>query len=251
MRIINVEQNTPEWLDMRKGRVMGSIAADVIPKTPTKDEVMKELKAEGIMFDKTELTGVLTQLLPFDSLMKLRRNAPRKVGFYQLLADLLAMPPMDEEDAMQRGHDLENEALAMLSEQIGKKVHDDIGICVRDDEPRIANSPDGMIKNTAGKWVGAAEVKCLKSALHIKAVLENKIPNEAPYQYWSQAMQYFVVNDDLETLYFVFYDPRFTPKPLHIIEVHRNEIEDTVAKLLGYQRDTLKEVDDISAGWMF
>jgi YqaJ-like viral recombinase domain len=261
MQIIDVEQNTPEWLAERRGRVMGSIAQDVIPKPPLKADVVKTLKDLGLEYiqlpgGEPPTTKMLTKMLSLDDLVRLGRKEDRKIGFYQLIADVLAIPPAEEEteeeygSASDRGHGLEQAAIDALSEHIGKKIHR-VGICTRDDEPRIANSPDGMIKNSRGKWTGAAEVKCLKSALHIKAVIEDKIPDASPYNYWSQAMQYFVVNDDLEVLYFVFYDPRFTPKPLHIIEVHREDVEDKVAELLAYQRDTLAEVDRIIEGLAF
>jgi len=59
-------------------------------------------------------------------------------------------------------------------------------------------------------------------------------------------MQYFVVNDDLKILYFAFYDPRVPSVPFHVIELHREDVQDTVEKLLAYQRDTLVQVDRIS-----
>ena len=244
MRIIDVEQNTPEWLELRRGRVMGSIAQDVIPKEPLKADVEKALKKLGMEYIQTDegvpATGaMLKKLLPTEQRVELGRTEGHKVGFYQLVADALSMPA-DDEDRMDRGHRLEHEAIEELERQIGKKINMDIGICTRDDEERIANSPDGMRKER-GKWVIAVEVKCLKSALHIQAVVENKIPDE----YWSQAMQYFVVNDDLEILYFVFYDPRFAHKPLHVIELKRENVQETVEHLLAYQIDALKQVDEL------
>lgn len=239
------EQNTPEWREERRGKVMGSIAADVIPKKPTKLEITKALDSLAIPYEKTALVEQLLVLLPLEALIELRSKQPKKMGFYQLIADWLAIPPMEEDgSAMQRGHDLEEEAVDMLSTQIGRKVHR-VGMCQRDDEPRIANSPDGIIRGR-GKWTGAVEVKCLKSAMHIKACIDNKIPSTEPYDYWSQAMQYFVVNDDLKVLYFVFYDPRVKSRPFHVIEIHRKDVEETVQKLLGYQKDALAEADMIA-----
>jgi hypothetical protein len=140
---------------------------------------------------------------------------------------------------MDRGHRLEDEARDKLAEYLGVKLYQ-VGICSRDDEPRIANSPDALGKK-GGKWKIAGEIKCLKSALHIQAVIENKVPDE----YWNQRMQYFVVNDELEVLYFAFYDPRVPSKPFHVIEIHREEVADVVERLLAYQRDTLIQVDKL------
>lgn len=249
MRISDIEQNTPEWIEERRGKVLGSIAQDVIPKPPLKADVEKALRDDGMEFIQDAggvppTSELLRRLLPIEALVELGRREDRKVGFYQLIADILGIPP-DDENRMDRGHRLEDEACDMLTDQTGKKIHK-VGICMRDEEPRIANSPDGLIKNR-GKWSEAVEVKCLKSALHLQALIENKIPAE----YWSQAMQYFVVNDDLKTLYFVFYDPRVTAQPFHVIQVHREDVTDTVAKLLAYQRDTLVQVDAIVAELAF
>lgn len=243
MQISKTKQNTDEWMEERRGKVMGSIAADVIPKPPLKADVEKSLRSLGIQYPQTSeglplTASLLKKLLPIESFVELGRTEDHKVGFYQLIADILGIPP-DGEDRMERGHRLEDEAIERLSNLIGKKVHQ-VGICSRDDEPRIANSPDGLI-GSAGKYTEAAEVKCLKSALHLQALIENKIPDE----YWSQAMQYFVVNDDLQKLYFAFYDPRVHAQPFHIVEIVRIDVQETVEKLLAYQRDTLVQVDAI------
>lgn len=243
MQIIDVEQNTEQWLEERRGKILGSIAQDVIPKPPLKADVERTLKQLGIEFpqfiDGTPPNAeTLRKLLPIAELVNLGRKEEHKIGFYQLIADIMGIPP-DDENRMDRGHRLEDEACQELTKRIGKKVHK-VGICTRDDEPRIANSPDGLIK-IKGKFSQAVEVKCLNSAHHLQALIEKKIPQD----YWSQAMQYFVVNDDLDLLHFVFYDPRVTAQPFHVIKIKRKDVAHTVEKLLAYQRDTLIQADEI------
>lgn len=243
MKIIDVEQNTEQWLQERRGRVLGSIAQDVIPKPPLKADVERVLKDLGMEYIQLEggippTADLLRKLLPLEKLVELGRKEEHKVGFYQLIADVMGIPP-DGEDRMDRGHRLEDEACQELTKRTGKKI-DKVGICTRDDEPRIANSPDGLIKEN-DIYTEAVEVKCLNSAHHLQALIENKIPQD----YWSQAMQYFVVNDDLRKLYFVFYDPRVTAQPFHLIEVVREDVQETVEKLLAYQREALKQADAI------
>src|ERR1035437_3381712 len=133
MKILEGEQNTEKWLDDRKGRIMGSIAADVIPKPPLKGDVEKALKGNGLEFIQTSegeraTTDMLRKLLPLEALIELGRREDRKVGFYQIIADMLSIPD-EHDDPMQRGHDLEGEALDALSELIGKKIHRHAGIC--------------------------------------------------------------------------------------------------------------------------
>ena len=166
------------------------------------------------------------------------KRGGRKIGFYQLIADRLGLEP-DDENRMDRGLRLEDEAIAEFEKQTGLKVEQD-GVCVADFDERIINSPDGLIEKD-GKYIGAVEIKCISPARHIQAIVEKKIPAE----FESQVIQYFVVNDDLETLYFIFYDPRITCKPYYCIEVNREEVKDKIEFFKNWQIETLKEIDEI------
>jgi putative phage-type endonuclease len=197
MRILPVDQNSDEWLQLRKGKVTGSKLKDIV----------------------------------------VLRGNTRKMGFYELIAEQLASDE-EPEDALERGHRLEGEAVEKFMEVTGKKVETDIGLCVADFNEAVALSPDGLIKNK-GKYTEAVEAKCLSASRHIQAVIENEIPKD----YHFQVLQYFIVNDDLQKLYFVFYDPRITAKPLHIIEVEREEVAEEVERFKEYQIKTLEEVN--------
>lgn len=198
MQVIEVDQNTNEWLEARKGKITGSKLKDIVVK----------------------------------------RGNGKKIGFYQLIADRLAIDEVVD-DPRERGHDLENEAIEAFEKIADRKVDKDIGLCVSDLNDSIALSPDGLIKDEVGKYTEAVEVKCLGSARHIEAVLTDKVPAE----YEMQALQYFIVNDDLEVLFFVFYDPRVIAKPLHIVQVTREEVEEQIELYRDYQLSTIKEVE--------
>ena len=87
----------------------------------------------------------------------------------------------------------------------------------------------------------AVEVKCLSSARHIEAWLTQVVPDE----YEMQAIQYFIVNDDLETLYLAFYDPRLPCKVFFYLTIKRKDLQEKIAEYLDYQRKTLAEIDEI------
>ncbi len=174
--------------------------------------------------------GVITGTKPKD-IVVLRGNG-KKVGFYQLIADNLAIE--EDENPMERGNRLEPEAIAMLSEITGIKFITTKTLMSREDNPKIAYSPDAYTDDL----VISVEAKCLKSALHLQAIIENKIPKEYEYQ----SLQPFVVNDKLKLLFFVFYDPRIASQPFHIIEVRREDVEEEVEFLRAYEEKTLKEV---------
>lgn len=148
--------------------------------------------------------------------------AARNKYFYELLAERLVIDDGQDVSPMERGADMEDMAIEFFEVGTGKIV-DKIGFITRDDNSYIASSPDGLIKNK-GKYTEAIEVKCPSSAVYLEAWLENAIPKE----YYPQVIQYFIVNEDLKTLYFVLFDPRVTVHPMHIIEVKRAEIEETI-----------------------
>jgi hypothetical protein len=155
----------------------------------------------------------------------------REALFYELLAERLSSNPNDEESEMERGVRLEKEAIAKFELLTDKKV-ETIGFLQRDDNQFIGCSPDGLIKNK-GKYTEAVEVKCLSSKNHLKAVITNQVPDE----YYEQGLQQFIVNDDLKTLYFVFYDPRIAVCQLHVITWKREDYADEIEthKKLEYE----------------
>lgn len=166
------------------------------------------------------------------------KRGGRKIGFYEIIASKLGLEP-DDENRMDRGLRLEDEAIAEFEKQTKLKVEQD-GVCVSDFSDQVINSPDGLIKAN-GKYVGAVEIKCISPARHLQAIIEDKIPAE----FESQVVQYFLVNDELETLYFIFYDPRVPVKPYFVKEVHREEIKEKIEFFRQWEIDTLKEIEDI------
>jgi hypothetical protein len=191
--MIHKFDNEKDWLDFRKDKITGTKLKDIIVK----------------------------------------RGTNKKVGFYQLIADQLAIE--DDENPMDRGHRLEEEAIDLLTKTTGIKFNKSLVIITRDDNPNIAWSPDGFTDNLK---IGV-EVKCLKSALHIQAIITDSIP----YEYKEQSVQPFIVNDQLETLYFTFYDPRLVSRPFHVIEVKRADVEGEIKMWKEYEEKTLKEVN--------
>ena len=169
----------------------------------------------------------------------MKRGGGYKKGFYELIAERVAIP--DESgiptNPMDRGSFLEPKALEIFAEKTGKKVDGSLIMWVRDDNDNIAVSPDGIIGKTE-----AVECKCLSSASHIEAHLKQAIPDE----YEFQVLQYFICNDKLKTLYFVFYDPRVLAMPFFYFEVNRKDKEEQIAEYLDYENKLILEVERIT-----
>ena len=163
--------------------------------------------------------------------------ATRKSYFMEVLAERLSVDEGVEESALERGNRLEARAIEEFEKWSGKIVTQ-VGLCESDDSQFMASSPDGLIEND-GKYTEAVEVKCLSSANHIKAWLDNEVPDE----YNAQCLQYFIVNPDLEKLYFVLFDPRVTMHPLHVIELDRVEAEKDIAEAKEAELKFIAEVE--------
>ena len=204
-------ENREEWLEARLGKITGSRVKDIIVK----------------------------------------RGTDMKLGYYELIAERLALPA-DDENPMDRGNRLEEFAIEEFVKATGKKVNTDLVIWEREDNARIAVSPDGAIEEEDGvvkeavvvATIGtreAVEAKCLKSSHHMKAFLTQEIPSE----YEDQAVQYFVVNENLETLYFAFYDPLLSVHSFFYLTLTRESMKLTIGKYLADQRNILDNVEAV------
>ncbi len=226
-----------EWLAGRRGKITGTRAGEVFRRSGlTKEIIMTALGALGVEYDKKAKVDELEAMLPSDVKMGLLVALPKKMGYYELIAERLATEPDSGESAMDRGSRLEAEAITRFITETGKKVDANLVILQRKDNPSIAYSPDGFIGSDED-----VEVKCLSSARHIEAFLTGKIPDE----YWSQVIQGFVVNDTLKKRSIVFYDPRIAVKDYFVIEVSRADVQKEVEEYLTFERLMLERVNDV------
>lgn len=188
-----------------------------------------DTKEEWLLARRGKITGSRLK----DIIVK--RGTGRKIGFYELIAERLGIAP-DGESPMDRGVRLESEAIERFVKETGKKVDTSLVIWTRDEDQSIAVSPDGFVGKTE-----AVEAKCLASGRHLEAWLTQKVPDD----YEFQALQYFIVNEKLKTLYFVFYDPRIPSKDYFVITVNRKDVEEQVKEYLEYERAVIADVNQI------
>lgn len=202
------------------------------------------------------------------------------IDFWKFLAETMAEQP-DGENPMERGHRLEPENINLTLQQLGYQQKDcitDCGIWESDEDPRIACSPDAYQNSNNPTW--AIECKSLGSAYHLQAVIpwmihsqrirQHEIPGNLanaaaqalpptatslkatgidfiPETYQAQALQYFVVCDTLETLYFSMYDPRvYGPARHQIIPINRKDIQPLITSHKRKQLNTLHIIDTIT-----
>lgn len=190
-----------------------------------------ESEIEWLSARRTKVTGTRLKNLV------VLRGTTEKVGFYELIAERLAIPRPEGENKMERGKSLESEAVELCEKELGVKFNTDLVIWSRDDNDAIAISPDAYSEDLKE----AVEVKCLNSADHIKAVIDNEPPDDYKFQF----LQYFIVNDILEKLNVVMYDPSLTVKQYIRFEIKREEVQEDVIKYKEYEELKLRQVETI------
>lgn len=191
------EQGTKEWHDIRRGRITGTALQDVMGTPWNRLQLISELVAE----EGTEQT-------------KQFRSTPE----------------------MERGSAEEPFALQAFQERYNKEV-ERVGFCVSDQFDWIGYSPDGLIKDENGKYSEGIEIKNPNSSTLILYKILNLVPGigssakkpflGVPADYKWQVVHAFLVNDDLEKLYFAIYDARFISDQdkLYVVEVERTNPE--------------------------
>lgn len=177
-------------------------------------------------------------------------------GFWQLVAEKVAVAPDFVEKDIDRGLRLQEEAMQLFSEKYAIDLDTDPGMWVSGMSESIGYSPDGAEPGDNPTY--ATEVKCLSSANHLKYIITDKrrqqtdeyktidsIPNDASNAYREQVIQAFVVNENLERLYFILYDDRIALEPymLHVITIERQDIKDEIEAQRQTQLNVLEEVN--------
>lgn len=218
MKIIKVSSHKDRdvWLDFRRGVVMGTKAKGVAPPK----------RGNGI-----------------------------PAGIYELLAEKVAIAK-DGEKEMDRGLRLEEEGLKLTAKKFKLDLEIDPGMWMTDDG-KLGVSPDGAERSDAPTY--ATENKSLDSKNHLQGILNDvankKLPLYNPLDslkigkedYSAQAIQYFVINPDLQTLYFGLYDDRIALDNIvhYVIIITRGNVEEYVDGQELYERDALKRVDEM------
>lgn len=197
MQIVELEQGSPEWLEARRCKISGTKL----------DEVM------GTAYERTKL---LARLIAEEGTEQTKM--------------MVATPEME------RGSAEEVFAIKRFEQRTGKTVKRD-GLCVSDEHDWLVLSPDGLIANDSGEYTEAVEVKSPNSETAVFYRLCNLVGGKelgltaskqpflgVPADYKWQVVQYFLVNEKLQKLYFLVYDARFIDDSmkLMVVEVERH-----------------------------
>lgn len=242
MKIIRLSQSDDReaWLEERRSNIMGTKYDKVAPLSRKKD-------------------GTTTP-----------------VGFWDLLAEFISIAPDSSKKSMDRGHDVENNAIMGAIELLGidpNTVDLDPGMWVADYNDHIGSSPDAAEKGDRPTF--AIEAKCFDSGKHLRTIIYDAvckriddrefiaslppvlfevlpdIPsvynpiNSVPKDNRSQVVHYFVTNPDQEVVYVALHDDRMAlPQyETYVITVRRKDIEGDIMQ----QKDiAVRQLDKVT-----
>lgn len=200
MLIEDLEQQSPEWLEMRKGMVTGSMVGSVCGKMKRQkpNEPTKYLQSrENYMLDLavTRLTGI--------------------------------MPDRYVSEAMEFGTEYEPLARAAYEKFFDVDVKE-VGFAMHSKIDWFGASPDGLVND------GVLEIKCPNSATHLGYIMDGVVPE----RYLPQ-MKAEILCAERQWCDFVSFDPRM-PKHLRLFvrrldrdEPMLRQLEEEVEKFLA------------------
>lgn len=252
MKVKHIQQNTEEWEEYRKGKSGGSELKDLwIAAMPLKSVILDKLiKTSRTIPDKAHQTiPELAALLEPEELAELKIMGRPKKRYYEMLAELVARPltPNDYTDRlngepfsmMARGHILEPEIAENFAKATGKKLDEDSVIWESDKNPNSYISPDRTITDKDGKVREAVEIKALSSANVLEIWKTQQIPDE----YMPQICKYFIVNEDLETLYWVVGTDLIPGLEIQIFTVKRADVQDKLREIEAFEALSLAMIE--------
>lgn len=197
----NVVQGSVEWFVLRLGKVTGSRLKDVF-------------KADNLSLIDELIAEQLTEMWEDNDFMS---------------------------DAMQRGVDLQEDALC-LYESVNKIELLRDGFMQCEMFPLLGYSPDGRFDN-----IGGVEVKCPSSKKHIQYLRQNKLPND----YKWQVLGSFIINPEFQWYDFMSYDPRVQQRPYFIHRTYREDVLTELNKAVDELKKFFKKLDEYKAEILF
>ena len=220
MKILDLDQNSEEWLEFRKGKSGGS--------------------AFGKMYKVNGNT-----------------NHQLKDQFFTMLAERVARPmtPNDYLDRVPqgvpfswavRGHILEPDAAKAFAVRYNKVLSDG-KVWADENDYSSYVSPDRVIASPDGKIREAVEIKCLSSEKVLKIWWDKKNQRSGDSDFWiiptneyrAQALKYFMINEDLEKLYWVIYTDLIPQLELQVLEIGRQEVIDLIEDAKQVEKEYL------------
>lgn len=245
--LTNIIQKSDEWQAWRGGIISSTDAKTLVgTKELLVSELKEELERQGYeeadykKLKKEQLQELILEKNPTFEFIKFITKE-NDTPYYKLLAFELSdgTAPSDE-IAIDRGNRLEPQIRDWFNKEYNRNFVE-VGGCTRDDNEKIGMSPDGIEYDFEKHELisnDGLEIKGLTGWKHVKAWLENEVPEE----HIPQIIQYFITNDDMEKVYFVMGCPEITVKPYLVFELHREDFTEEIKTSLQAQQELTAKV---------
>lgn len=219
MKILNVEQGTPEWHEQRFGCVTGT----------------RLQSALGASYSKAKNKWTLGKKDVQNTLM------------YELISERMSQNEIFELNVahMERGNELEPFAVNSSGEARGI-TFDTCGMLESEAISGFKFSPDAVHYNN-GIITGGLETKCPNGKKHIEYLLLDRVPPE----YFWQVNAPFLMSKKIEWWDFASYDDRNYQRELFIIRTHRGDNLELIQQAEEILIDFLNNVDEVHEGLIF
>lgn len=152
MIIVNVEQNSPEWLSLKAGvpstSQFGCIVTSQGKVSKQRDKYLRTLAGERVM-------------------------GYRRAGY--------------SNSSMEFGIETEEQASREFTKRMGFKVGL-VGICYPDEGKKYLSSPDRLLLDSNNDPAGTLEIKCPDVHTHVEYLLAGKIPSKYVVQVQGQLL---------------------------------------------------------------
>jgi hypothetical protein len=218
MRILELEQNSEVWFDFRRGKIGGSKVAGIKP--------LKTGKRKGII--------------------------ESAAGLWKIIAERVSVA-RDGESDRDRGHRLEE----LARDKVNHKYKLDLikgRVWQSDIDPNIYLSPDSEEGTDAPVY--AQETKAFDTHKHLEIIYQDiqvkKLNDYSPIlsipsDNVDQAVDYFVVNENLETLYWTLINDMVAYEEMecYVIVITRKDVEGLIEEQKALQVRALQRVDEI------
>lgn len=215
MRLVECEQGSAQWLHERVGRITASRIGEAMSKYKA-----LEPRKDG---------------QPRKNDRSAQETAERRVYRIDLVAERLTRRTTENFNTpeMQWGRDYEDDARLAYELHAGVMV-ERVGFILHPNIDFIGASPDGLVSQDGG-----IEIKCPKTATHVRWMQEGVVPEEHIPQ-----IDCNLLCSGRQWWDFVSYDPRLEDEGLDIFVVRRFRDEAAIAAL---ESEAFRMNDDVEA----
>lgn len=219
MRIINVEQGSIEWHELRSGNVTGTRIESAIGAKY--DSRKKEWKVGA---DKKKQQTLL----------------------YELVSEKMSHTIVDDFKTrdMERGNELEPFAIKAASTHTDEN-YETCGMLESDIEG-FRYSPDSIVLSD-DVIIGGIETKCPTGKKHIEYMINDEVPKE----YFWQVLGPMILDDCVQWWDFCSYDDRNYTRPTFTIRTERKDYEELIMAAREEIKSFIKSVNEAYENLVF